>query len=85
MSAELAAILWTSLVLVLIRPGVLGGVILAIVLFEVFYLLSSLPIDLFQNWPFLRPSSLPLSLLAFLLLIVISVYRFRRPNRPSSK
>ena len=55
MKPEAAAILWTALVLLWLRPGVLPGILVAIVCFEVFYLLSSLPITFLQpGLPFAR-------------------------------
>jgi hypothetical protein len=80
MNPEAAAILWTALVLLWIRPGWLAGIIPAIVFFEVFYFLSSLPIVFLQQWPSLRPSSVPLTVLALVLLVVTVIYRFCRPS-----
>ena len=78
MRPELAAILWTALVLLWVPPGMLGGIVSAIALFEVFYLLSSLPIAFLQQWPILRPSSVALSTLAAVLLTVSMGHRLRR-------
>ncbi len=83
MKPEVAAILWTALLLLWIRPGVFAGIIPAIVFFEVFYLLSSLPIAFLQQWPVLRPSSLPLSVTACVLLVATAIYRICRPRHPS--
>ena len=80
MKPEAAAILWTALVLLWIRPGLLVGIIPAIVFFEVFYLLSSLPILFLEQWPSFRPSSVPLTVLALGLLVGTFVYRFIRPR-----
>jgi len=84
MNPEMAAILWTLLLLLWIRPGVFGGIIAAIIFFEVFYLLSSLPVEVLQKLPFLRPSSAPFSVLALVLLIFTVAYRLRHIRRHSS-
>jgi hypothetical protein len=83
MKPEAAALLWTALVLLWLRPGLLVGIIPAIVFFEVFYLLSSLPILFLEQWPSLRPSSVPLTVLALGLLVGTIVYRFIRPRHSS--
>ena len=85
MRPEIAAILWTVLFVLISRPGFLGGIIVAIVSYGVFYLLASLPISFFQQFPWLRPSSVPLCIVASLLLVVTAVYRVRSPLGPSSK
>ena len=77
MKPEAAAILWTALLLLWLRPGVLPGILVAIVCFEVFYLLSSLPITFLQHWPALRPSSVPLSIVASVLFVGTAIHRYR--------
>lgn len=81
MEPAIAAYLWTVLVLVASRPGLIGGVIIAVAGFEIFYLLSSLPIAFLEQHPVLRPSSVPLCSLAVLLLIAAGVQRFKRVRR----
>jgi hypothetical protein len=68
-----AAILWTILALLVLRPGILGSIVLSIVLFEVFYLASSQPIAIFETWPLLRPSSTPACIVAGILLAIVMV------------
>jgi hypothetical protein len=81
MTPETAAILWTALALLWMRSGVLGGIIVAMVCFEVFYLLSSLPIQFFERWPLLRPSSVPMSALAAILLLLAGCRRIYALSR----
>ena len=78
MEPAIAASLWTVLVLVASRPGLIGGVIIAVAGFEIVYLLSSLPIAFLEKHPVLRPSSVPLCSLAVLLLIGTGIQRLKR-------
>lgn len=81
-----AAILWTILALLVLRPGILGSIILSIVLFEVFYLASSEPIAIFEKWPLLRPSSTPACIVAGTLLAIVMVkFCIHAVNAPSEK
>jgi hypothetical protein len=78
MNPEVAALLWTVVVLLLIRPSLLESVFLLMLLLPTLSILSSLAFPFFEQWPFLRPSSVPMTILAVVLLVGATVYRYRR-------
>ena len=81
MNPTLASIFWTALVLLWMRQGGVATIIPAIAFFEVFYLLSSLPIEFLQRWPLFRPCSMPMGLLAVALFIITAIYRVSESSK----
>jgi hypothetical protein len=83
-SEAVVIVLWTSVVLLLIWPGVAHGIFLLFVLVPTFSILCSYSFPLFDRWPFLRPSSAPMIIVGAALFIAVAAYRYERHRRSTN-